>query len=353
MTAGENQYSDRQNGESVTAIVQPQGLAYYWGTWSGRLIVANAIVFLWMSWLSNSVVMPTSDVLLLFGAKDPVGLAQGQWWRLLAPTFVHIGILHFAFNTLGLYYIGYQLEAVLGGPWFIALYLISGTFGNIMSAVFAASVSAGASGALFGLLGCGFYLERLAARRTAELTGSKPRRGAYSGMVVVNLIFGLVIPGIDNAAHLGGLVSGIVVTWAMLNLRPNRLLSAARGRAWAAIVILTLVSGAGTCLALSKTYQLKHMVFAAQHESDEGRALHFWSQAIVLDPRNSSLRFERGRLLFLLGETRFGIDDLRIAAAAPEVAGKFQALVKELDDSNRQTEAWEVRRLMEHAGVPF
>ena len=107
-----------------------------------------------------SILVPdNADALIEFGAKDNVLIAQGEVWRLVSSMFLHISFIHFAVNNWALYVLSYQLEFFLKPKWFLILYLTSGIFGSLASNVFSLSTSAGASGALFGLLGAGLWLE--------------------------------------------------------------------------------------------------------------------------------------------------------------------------------------------------
>ena len=183
---------------ALPVVAQPKGTRYWLGTWSGRILLINALVFVYTCVRTRSVFLPDTETLLLIGAKDPVSLALGEYWRLVTPMFIHIGILHFLVNSYMLYVIGYQLERILGGTWFVAVYLAAGIAGNISSAVFSVNLSAGASGALFGLLGTGFFLERTIGRRMQEVTGHRPRNRAYAMTVALNLGFGLLVFGLTG-----------------------------------------------------------------------------------------------------------------------------------------------------------
>lgn len=139
-------------------VTPPKGLMFFAGTWSGRLIVVNTIMFILVSIDSGSLMQPGADTLLKWGAKDNILLAQGEFWRLITPIFLHIGLIHYLFNNWAIYVLGYQIEFLLKPKWFLALYIIAGLFGNIASALFSLGISAGASSSLFGLLGAGFFL---------------------------------------------------------------------------------------------------------------------------------------------------------------------------------------------------
>ncbi len=152
-------------------------------------------------------------VLVLFGAKVNSLIAAGQVWRLLTSMFLHIGFLHLFFNGYALYIFGIQVERVYGSARFVAIYLLAGLYGSLLSFAFGTEVSAGASGAIFGLLGAllAFF------RRHRDTFGTWGRRQLVNLLVVagINMALGLTVPGIDILAHLGGLVSGAVLGWVL------------------------------------------------------------------------------------------------------------------------------------------
>ncbi len=329
----------------------PVGMRFWLGTWTGRILVINSIVFVLMSFQSRSLLMPDTSTLLAIGAKDPVGLAQGQIWRLITPIFIHIGLLHFAVNSYTLYIIGWQIERILGAWWFLGLYLIAGICGNVASALFSVNLSAGASGALFGLLGVGFCLEYIIGRRIEEVTGRRPRNRAYAMTVLVNLGIGLVVPFIDNSAHIGGLVAGLVSTYAMLNFRPNSLQRSKPVLGRMLLLGLFAFIGIGGWLGSSPRFVLSRLKHEVSRVDEEDQKLFYLSQAIAIDPDDSQLRLERAKIFLLFGEGKYGIYDLRRIVFKPEMKGKIQDLVNELNSKGRVTEAWQVQMLLEH-GAP-
>jgi len=142
-------------------------------------------------------------VLINFGAKVNSLIEAGEIWRLLTSTFIHIGIIHLAFNLYALWALGPLTEESFGHRRFFIIYILSGLGGSIASFLFSPVLSAGASGAIFGLLGALLYYSY---KRPALW-----KSGLGMNLVVViliNLGFGLVQPGIDNFAHLGGLITG-------------------------------------------------------------------------------------------------------------------------------------------------
>ncbi len=327
----QDQPSAQDDAPVLPPVVQPVGINYWLGTISGRLMLVNTIVFLVMSWRSDSFFLPTREVLLEFGAKDPVGLVRGELWRFLTPIFVHIGVIHFFFNSMGLYYIGYQLERILGPRWFLLVYLGAGIFGNIASAVTSVAMSAGASGALFGLLGSGYVLENLVGRRIEEVTGRRPRRRIYAGMVVINIIFGLMIPGIDNAAHLGGLVTGCCLTWSMLHLRPNRLTTRSRPAALAVMTGLLLAAIGGATVSVDQNRLISRFEKSAEIARSAQEAIYFLEQALRVLPGDKHLLAERVKLVLMSANPHDAIGDIRGLLSNPEGADELRRLQRDFE----------------------
>lgn len=174
-------------------------------TW--LLLAANAI---W--WLIAEAIGSTRDPLSLldFGANYGPLVAGGEYWRLLSSVFLHIGIMHLALNSIGLLIYGMLLERAFGRFRFTFIYIAAGLAGSTASFVAnPLAISAGASGAIFGLLG---------ALAACFLTGRGPLRGGsrrdaagIGVLVAINLAFGFMMPGIDNWAHIGGLAMGFAL----------------------------------------------------------------------------------------------------------------------------------------------
>jgi rhomboid protease GluP len=145
-----------------------------------------------------------SRTLLLFGAKFGPLLAAGQWWRLITAGFLHGGLMHILMNSWVLFDLGATVEEVYGPSRMYVIYFISSVLGFYASAMWKPmSPSVGASAALFGLLGA---MVALGMRHRSAVGDAM--RGTYIRWLVYMLIFSLVVPNIDMAAHVGGLVGG-------------------------------------------------------------------------------------------------------------------------------------------------
>lgn len=163
-------------------------------------IVLQVAVFLLMEWSGGST---NPDVLIRYGAKFNPLIQAGEWWRFFTPIFLHIGFLHLLMNTLALYYLGTAVERLYGSWRFFCIYMIAGFFGTLGSFLFTSSLSAGASGAIFGLFGALLYFGTVYRHLFFQTIGMN-----IIGLVIINLLFGILVPGIDNAGHIGGLIGG-------------------------------------------------------------------------------------------------------------------------------------------------
>ncbi len=177
------------------------------------IIYVNVLVFLVMIAFGVHFLNPSVEALCRWGGNYRPLTTDGQWWRLLSSCFVHGGLLHLLFNMGALAYIGVLLEPKLGKSRFLSAYLLTGIASSSVSLWWnVETVSVGASGAIFGIYG--IFLALL----TTNFVQKKTRTALFTsiGIFVAYNLIGGVREGIDNAAHLGGLVSGILIGYALL-----------------------------------------------------------------------------------------------------------------------------------------
>ncbi len=185
-----------------------------------RLVVTPAIVainvalFLTMAAVSGHASFP-SLTLVDWGGLQPVAVEAGAWWRLLSAMWLHGHPLHLLLNAVFLWQLGAYVERLLGPLVFAIVYLLAGIVASAASLHMLAgtTVAVGASGAVFGMVGV-LLAVAMAARRThilGDMLGELRTR--LLTITACNLIAGFLIPGIDNAAHVGGLVAGVVFGW--------------------------------------------------------------------------------------------------------------------------------------------
>lgn len=151
--------------------------------------------------------------LIRFGALFPPFIKElNQYYRLVTAIFIHIGIMHLFFNGYALYLFGTQLEGLMGHGKFLFFFLLTGLAGNLATYFFAFNtVSAGASGSLFGLFGAFLYL----IQRHREMITPEGRKSIII-LLVVNLVFTLVVPNISATAHFGGFIIGYLLSYRLI-----------------------------------------------------------------------------------------------------------------------------------------
>lgn len=172
------------------------------------IILINIFIFLMMYIFGKG--SQDSYTLIKFGANNQYFVLQlKEYYRLFTSMFLHIGILHLFVNCYSLFIVGSQIESFFGKIKYIIIYIFSGLCGSLLSICFSNSISAGASGAIFGLLGSLLYFGY-----HHRLYLNNAIRKQIIPLIVYNLLLGFLISGIDNAAHIGGLLGGILISMA-------------------------------------------------------------------------------------------------------------------------------------------
>jgi membrane associated rhomboid family serine protease len=160
------------------------------------------------SWIYEKGVLVSSAV---DSSGQVVGVAEGEWWRLLTASFLHYGLIHLGMNMLVLWFIGPPLEAYFGHGRYLLVYIVSGLAGSAGALIWSPdTLVVGASGAIFGIMGAALVLE---ARRIWVFGGQA------MGLVAINLAIGFVIPGISIGGHIGGLIGGGLCALAFSSFR--------------------------------------------------------------------------------------------------------------------------------------
>jgi rhomboid protease GluP len=265
-------------------------------------IGANVGVYVLMCLAGGiAVTAPDHAVLIGFGAKQNDLIAgQQQYWRLVTSMFIHIGIIHLLLNNYALWIIGQEIERIYGSARFVILYLVTGVLGSLGSYAFnPQATSAGASGAIFGLFG---VMATFAFRYRREIpeTLSREIKRRVLPIIALNLVFGLSVQIVDNAAHIGGLLSGIALALIVPYKRPVEKITPL---AWRALQAICLIVMFASFVAAFRNYHgprlnisnLMHqpgssVVTYFDGMKDAGRALgeSLQSFSTVLDNRNET-----------------------------------------------------------------
>ena len=148
----------------------------------------------------------SDKTLIILGAKWNEGITRGQYWRFLSCVLLHGNILHLFVNIAALYIFGREVESIFGSFRFLILFLYSSWGASLTSYIFSPGISIGASGALFGIIG-GLII--FFFRQRENVSGAILRFKSMYTLVAINLLFGFLIPRIDNSAHIGGLITGL------------------------------------------------------------------------------------------------------------------------------------------------
>jgi rhomboid protease GluP len=180
------------------------------------IIALNVVVFVVMAGFLGAGWWDVTDTTpyILYGANNGAATTDGEWWRLVTSMFMHFGVIHLLLNMWALFQTGPLVERLLGRALYTFIYLASGVGGSLLSIGWHGDKmwSAGASGAIFGVYGAllGYMLSEKQALPRPVFQPMLKSTLTFAGY---NLFYGLIHPGIDNAAHVGGFVTGVGLGW--------------------------------------------------------------------------------------------------------------------------------------------
>lgn len=213
----------------------------------------------------------STSVLGGIGALYPGALANGEWWRLVTWNFLHIGLVHLLFNSIALYQVGPQVEEIFGSAKFIFIYLVTGVVAGLASMIISPSFTAGASGALFGLIG-------LMAAYGYRLGGVFGR--ALMKSMLIWAAFGFAIgmmPGINNIAHGGGFVAGVALAFV---IPAESTMTVNSARLWNAVMIACMLIVAASFAMAGRNFNQ-----AQERAAEEVQLRHVGQDVISLSRR--------------------------------------------------------------------
>lgn len=257
------------------------------------LVGLNVLAFVALIAANGGALAFRPDVLAAWGANVGALTTHGEWWRLLTAAFLHLGLAHLALNAWALWSIGRETERYYGSVTYAAIYLATAVLASLGSVAWDPSrTSVGASGAIFGIGGA--FLAFLARRDTNVPAGIARTHWVATGVfVAVSLGAGAVIPGIDNAAHLAGLVAGFALGWLLarpLGEEARTTALHAKTGAAGAIAALALLGGMAFVRAPQPRADDLHAFWTAHpwYASGERESLAAWERLVT--------RAESGRL---------------------------------------------------------
>jgi rhomboid protease GluP len=251
------------------------------------LIGLNVMVFLVMVLRGVSPIAPSPQQAIAFGADYGPLTLNGEWWRLLTSMFVHFGIIHIGLNMWCLWNLGRAAEQLMGRASYLLAYFVSGIFSSIASVFWhPLGASAGASGAIFGIAGA--LVAYVYLKKTpSHLTINKRMLGSLGTFIAYNLAFG-ALPGISNAAHIGGLLMGLVVGAALPAAGADE---AARRSRLSLVCVFSAIALVGSAIAAKRLTKGVSEISSAAFSLGEAqlRARHYRDaqaayQAILAQP---------------------------------------------------------------------
>ena len=285
------------------------------------LIALNTLVYLLMALDGRKFLNFDAALLLNWGANAGALTSGGQWWRLLTSTFEHGGLLHIALNMWCLYSLGWLAELLFGRSRFTLLYLMCGVGGSLGSICWRGNgLSVGASGAIFGIAGALIPAMLLHSNRQLRAM-LKGHLSSIALFVFYNLAFGAAVRGTDNAAHIGGLLTGLVLGVAFPTGAGR---DGPRGRmrvAAAALLMMAAFGGAGAfARQRNEPYiELEKAADAHQHGDDNAALVHA-GRAAALAPEDAQAQFLLGTVLV---DARHYADAVAPFTRATQLSPKF------------------------------
>ncbi len=321
------------------------------------LFGANVAVFLATAYASSSVMDFPGDV-LVWGANVGPYTLSGQWWRLVTYMFLHGGLMHIAFNMWCLWDLGALCESLYGRWTFGAIYLITGVGAGLASVGWNPHVlSVGASGAIFGLAGAliaSFYLGEFSLPRAA-LSGTLRSLLFFAGF---NLFFGGLFQGIDNACHIGGLVTGLVLGALIARVAPEHDKPLRRAGVLSVVALALVGSAFGVQRWRGFSTRPGRASFS---EGNVDQVIGALRKKIQQHPEDASAHYALAQAYFNKGELTQGEDELkRVLQLQPQnsaarmnlgAAYLSQEQAKEAQDAFTQLLAQEPNNAEAHVGL--
>ena len=303
------------------------------------LVIANCAIFAFAVYAGAGLLQPNGPLLVQWGTNYGPRTLDGEWWRLFTSMFLHFGALHLALNMWALWGLGQLTEKLFGCASFLLLYLFAGLSGSLTSLYWHPNLnSAGASGAIFGVLG-GLFAFMVNPRTRIPPSVAAVHRKSAVVFILYNLFNGFAHAGIDNAAHIGGLVAGFAMGWMLarpvdLEARQDPLPRLALSTLLGAVVLITLswpLFHPNPTVAAERKFRQQFQLFA-KAEREALTAQHALDQ---LESSNKITHREWGRRLPAEVIPKWEAAEDQIAAsqlpADSRLAGLRAALLEYLD----------------------
>lgn len=290
------------------------------------LIAMNLVTLILLACKNPSfLLIPGSQVLIDLGANFGLLTCSGQWWRIVTSMFLHVGALHFLINMYALTKVGPPAEALFGWREFLLIYFFSGIMGSLASLLWNPMlISAGASGAIFGVYGS--LLAFMFVQRD-EYPPATLRYHALmaAGLLVCNAAYGLMVPEIDNFAHIGGLLSGAFAGFLLAHVEV-----AQKYRAAFSIPVMALLIAALGWISFTSFGERGFSDYHQGLEALKGRnyalAVEDITRFIFRNPKEADAYGSRGFAYSKEGELELALSDFnKVTTLAPNSGEAFNS----------------------------
>jgi membrane associated rhomboid family serine protease/Flp pilus assembly protein TadD len=288
------------------------------------LIAANIVVFALMAVTSGSAALsgPSNQVLLNFGANYGIRTMFGEYWRIFTNIFVHLGLLHCFMNMWIFAVMGPITERLYGSLKFTVVYLFAGLIASLTSIYISPqSISAGASGAIFGIFGLWFGF-LIANKKILQENFVKSNMKSTVVFLIMVLVSGFMRSGTDNAAHIGGVVAGFISGFLLSPLIPDQ--ARWKGKDSVGVLLMLLMLGGAFYLSYTRTHQftaVQSVVLSPADLKEPTRllknnkpqeALKILDTLLLKQPNHPQAHYLRAHAYALLSDDRKAIADIDI-----------------------------------------
>lgn len=228
-------FSDKNFLQVLKEAISPESKIFV----TSWICITNVLVFLISVIAGANIFDPDSGIMITLGANYTKAIMAGEYWRFLSSCFLHFGLAHLLSNMIALIFAGLILEQLIGARFFLYVYLLCGIFASATSYfVHEFTISAGASGAIFGIYG---FMIGLVSTNFLQKE-YRTRLGIYLLLYIgLNMAGGIMKEGIDNAAHLGGMLSGIIFSWVSIAYLKDQANKRKSLWAYVSLLIITMV----------------------------------------------------------------------------------------------------------------
>ncbi|MBX9669532.1 MAG: rhomboid family intramembrane serine protease [Candidatus Obscuribacterales bacterium] len=305
------------------------------------VIAINFAVFVAMCVASRgmAILLPSIGLMIDWGGDYAPRTFDGQWWRMFTCMFLHFGLIHVAVNMWALWDLGSAVERLFGTKKFVVIYLISGLCGSALSLLWNPDLCcAGASGAIYGVLGAVVGVFKGHENEIDKIEFFKAGK-SIATFILLSLVFG-VVAGFDNAAHIGGLVSGFVLGWILAGKRSAIALYGGTALTCAVFVALVILATTLPFDFRNRYWFLKGVESLERFENN--KAIEAFNKQLERKPDDSLTLAYRGAALMGLERDKDALADLdRAIELNPKVgsAYMFRARLKLKEDSILQRRA--------------